>query len=338
MAPSPDPNMIPWELIAGNLRKSLSPEDLQALDTWLGTSQANRDVYAEIVSLWERGIEGYSWYRQADPARDWAGLQQKIAARTALPEKGRLIRPAFYRTRLFRAVAAVVILTLGAAALRNWLGNRPVVYESGSKANRELHLADGSLITLRPGSRIRLEKDFGEHNRTVYLDEGSAYFDVLHRQAWPFIVRLPAAQIVDIGTRFIVTRGIDSVLVSVLTGKVAFLGGSDSTRHEVGEGVELLFHPASGRFDNPVLTGWVADSSRNRLRFVNRPLPEVIGMLQEISGRTILLKDTSLLHYRLTARLDGESFDNAIGIICGSLDIRSKTSNDTCYLFLKANQ
>jgi transmembrane sensor len=72
-------------------------------------------------------------------------------------------------------------------------------------------------------------------------------------------------------------------------------------------------------------------SAASHLDFDNAPLSEVISALQKASGKQISLDDVSIAEKRLTVHLEGESFDNAIKIICASLNL-DYTENQGSYV------
>lgn len=334
MDPFFNPDDIPWELIGADLEGVLTVEERRALDVWLSLAPANRERYERIRALWEKDVEGYYWWRQADTTSDWAELRAKMATGQAgeLGEPGGgsgQRRPFVLRPMLGWALVAAVMVCVVLAGI--WYRNgQPVIYETAAGMTRQIELPDGSFVTLRSGSSIRLDPGFDDRNRVVYLQKGGAYFEVLHHDGRPFIVRMETSEVRDIATRFSVLEGADSILVSVLSGKVAFVDRSNGETRDLGEGMELVFHPASRRFEQIAYTGWVGDSSRNRLQFVNEPLSNVAAVLQAMSGKTIRLEGPLLQDRRLTVHLDGETFEDAIRIICSTLDLTWSQSRDTC--------
>src|SRR6185295_7573232 len=56
--------------------------------------------------------------------------------------------------------------------------------------------------------------------RTVMLEHGQAYFDVVHDEHHPFVVIAGSRRISDLGTKFAVYRNGESIRVVVEDGKV----------------------------------------------------------------------------------------------------------------------
>lgn len=142
------------------------------------------------------------------------------------------------------------------------------------------------------------------------LISGSAQFDVVHEEQRPFTVDLGGVSIKDIGTRFTVDKTKDSIKVTVSAGKIAFIEKESGQSREVSAGGSLSFYTAGRRY-----------TIVEPLRFDNAPLSDVINALQQLSGKSILLKDSSMAQKRLTVHLAGESFEDALKTVCASLHL-----------------
>jgi len=119
-------------------------------------------------------------------------------------------------------LAAVAILVLFLAsplrlALYGGFGAR-TVYQTGIAGLRQVHLQDGSSITL--GGKTQLYVTFSAQRRAVKLIAGQAWFHIAHDQHRPFVVIAGDATITDVGTAFCVTRDTDRVVVAVTEGVV----------------------------------------------------------------------------------------------------------------------
>jgi ferric-dicitrate binding protein FerR (iron transport regulator) len=111
MDPLPTYDHFPWELIVAALQGTLAPEEELIFREWLASSQENREQYEKLQQLWKEGLADYVIYREADEAKAWEALRQRIGARgvvSAVPPK-RL--PVMGR---WMAVAALVFVVAGA--------------------------------------------------------------------------------------------------------------------------------------------------------------------------------------------------------------------------------
>ncbi|MGH9735025.1 MAG: FecR family protein, partial [Candidatus Acidiferrales bacterium] len=141
--------------------------------------------------------------------------------RGPLPGFGTERREAVHNRLLRPVLAAAVVAGLLIVAWVAYLpGGRAISTEKGEQ--RTVVLTDGSRITLNADSRV--DVNFDRSVRTVVLRYGEAYFDVIHNGAQPFVVRAGDRQVVDLGTRFLVSRygaNDESVSVTVIEGRVA---------------------------------------------------------------------------------------------------------------------
>jgi len=91
-------------------------------------------------------------------------------------------------------------------------------FETAVGAQRSISLADGTQIELNTNTLIHTSMSPGI--RTVKLDRGQAYFDVVHDAHRPFVVIAGNRRITDLGTKFSVFRDGDRVEVIVKEGQV----------------------------------------------------------------------------------------------------------------------
>ena len=84
----------------------------------------------------------------------------------------------------------------------------------------DIILADGSVVSLHPGSRLAFPVEFTSTERVVKL-EGEAYFNVVHDSKRPFVVITDLTETTVLGTEFNVdTRDGSSTVVTLVKGRV----------------------------------------------------------------------------------------------------------------------
>jgi transmembrane sensor len=130
---------------------------------------------------------------------------------------------------------------------------------------------------------------------------------------------MDAASVRDIGTSFTVQKRNDSIKVQVYSGKVSFIKNKTGESKELSANDSLYYSITADRFGeiNPNSQA----NHQSSLRFNNSPLSDVIAVLQKVSGNKIQLYDTIIGQRRFTANLEGESFENALKVICASLNL-----------------
>jgi transmembrane sensor len=190
--------------------RGLTAQEHAAMQAWLDESSLNRVAYLRLKGAWIRAdrLAALRAPRRAALARGGVGL----------PHWG-----------LLAAAALLLALVAGGAFhflnwhFLNWdFLNRPQpsaqTYVTPVGANQQVRLADGSRMELNTDTRVHAEVT--STSRTVTLDSGEAYFDVVHDAARPFMVYAGNRRITDLGTRFSVYRKGEDVRVTVQEGRV----------------------------------------------------------------------------------------------------------------------
>ncbi|OZB13670.1 MAG: hypothetical protein B7X53_15625, partial [Hyphomonas sp. 34-62-18] len=192
------------------------PERVAEFESWLAADQAHLTAYERLMS---------------DLALIPELGEVEIAAAPAPGARQRLHRP----QQLFAAFAVMVVVLGGAlVGLRAaFPASSPVAdpaYETMIAEIRDIHLADGSVVTL--GARSRIEPVFSDTMRIVKLHEGEAFFDVASDPERPFYVEAGDRLIRVVGTRFDVRQGPETVRVAVVEGVVEVLQAETPARAE----------------------------------------------------------------------------------------------------------
>ncbi|HWK03149.1 MAG TPA: FecR domain-containing protein [Puia sp.] len=309
---------LPWETIASALQGTLSADEDLRFREWLALSPDNQHTYDRLQQIWKDKLADYAYYREADEEKAWEALQ-----RTMFQHSGGKV--ASMSTR-WLAAAAILLLVVGAGWWYLSRKSAGILYETALE-QKKLSLPDGSTIVISPETRIRVASDYNKTGRTVVLSAGEAHFEVSHQSQLPFTVDADVVTVKDIGTSFSVQKTADSIKVTVTAGKVAFLKKETGESRELSAGSSLTYYNAVQRFGDIRSTG-SSISSAGSLRFDNTPLFEIIAALQKMSGKKISLSNAALGQKRLTVHLDGESVDNAVNIICASLNLESTVKDD----------
>ncbi|AOM80530.1 FecR family protein [Pedobacter steynii] len=101
--------------------------------------------------------------------------------------------------------------------------------ETGAGAYKKVILEDSTIIHMNPGTRLRIPLSFAKSaERTVYLDQGLAFFEVTKDPQHPFTVYSGQVRTLVLGTKFSLNRQIAALTeVSVSEGKVRVSHGED---------------------------------------------------------------------------------------------------------------
>lgn len=234
------------------------PEDEAGFRAWLAESEAHRQAFDSINTVWE--------------------------AAGALPREPRRPRVESRRTVL----ASMAALVAGAGTLGVWRAATAGVYATAVGEQRRVALDDGSMIILDTNSKVRV--DLGDARREVELIRGRAHFEVVRDARRPFVVEAAGKQVVAIGTAFEVTREKDEVCVLVTKGEVAVFDPDRAGRQTLARGARATLTEAGPRIDRPDLarvTAW----QQGRAVFENDTLADAVAEMNRYSRRPIVIED-----------------------------------------------
>ncbi|HEX3843997.1 MAG TPA: FecR domain-containing protein [Steroidobacteraceae bacterium] len=219
------------------------------------------------------------------------------------------------------AAASVVVILSVLWFVRSSYG-ASIAYQTPVGRLREVHLSDGSSITLGGDTKVLVA--FSAQRRSVRLIEGQAWFKVAHNPHRPFVVAAGDGTITAVGTAFLVTRDSDRVLVTVTEGAVevsaqALASISLSIYRSltarpllipvrVSRGEELALGDngelsSIGPIDTRAATAWM----QGRLTFDDQPLRYVIETIDRYSARHIIVSPAAG-----ALRFSGIVFDSQI--------------------------
>lgn len=196
-------------------------------------------------------------------------------------------------------------------------------------------LADGSALSLSPGSRIGYGNHFDSGSfRDVYLS-GEAFFEVARNPDRPF--RVFANELVTkvLGTSFTVRsfEGDTTIQVIVRTGKVTVYSQAvtttrrSATDHKPGEVIltpnqQLVYEKLGHKFqkvllDEPLLI--VPRVKEQKMEYEDASLIMVFGELSRAYGINIVYDNELLEKCTVTADLKNENFYHKLDLICTAI-------------------
>ncbi len=153
-----------------------------------------------------------------------------------------------------------------------------------------LRLADGSVVKLNSGSKVRYLKNFTPEKREIFL-EGEAFFEVAKDAERPFIVHTGNTSTTALGTSFnIRSYEGESMEVALLTGKVAVMDSAINRKVYLKKGDGVMIDPDKTkmdifRFDKEVTTAWL----NKKIIFDRTPVNEMVRTLENWYGVKISL-------------------------------------------------
>ena len=170
---------------------------------WCAEDSRHAAAYRRFESIWQdaAALEELKPLATLPPARDawWRRLRA-----------GLVVHPLRW--------AASASLTVTLAGIGLWVLLTPAYYATGIAEVRDIHLSDGSEVTL--GARSSLTVAFRLHERRVALTSGVAFFSVAKNPSRPFVVSVGDKEIRVVGTEFEIRRDPAGMRVSVVEGAV----------------------------------------------------------------------------------------------------------------------
>jgi transmembrane sensor len=231
-------------------------------------------------------------------------------------------RPPRYNRLHWRfAMAALVAVALGLYMLAvdpRFAADR---YTTELGDVEDVSLGDGSKITLNTDTSIRVS--FSDHERTIELKKGEAFFDVAKDRTRPFVVFAGSKRVMAVGTQFSVRRDRDDIQVVVAEGRVNLAASAEQMlAPQTTRGTHAL--PANdGRGPMPATfldAGAVARTSkddvlvrpdagaeiekllswrRGYVYFDNVPLADAVAEFNRYNTRKILIEDPEIAALRV---------------------------------------
>lgn len=172
-----------------------------------------------------------AWFDQTDDRKPFDAFENsEEKKRIGVEIFNRVQQEIYQRKRKLRyyilAAAAILIMVTVGISFFYFNTDLPaswMAYRTEQGEFRKISLADGSIVYLRPGSRLEAPKAFAQTSRIIKLIEGEAYFEVRHDVLHPFIVQTGQLSTRVLGTTFILKNygSLRTVQVSLITGKVA---------------------------------------------------------------------------------------------------------------------
>lgn len=283
------------------IRLQENPHEREAFERWLHSEAEHEAAWQRMQRMW--GALGelaplpapvVAPVHQLRPRpRKWIGLA--IAAGLA-------------------AVAVFITPEVGLA----WRAD----YATAVDQTRTIDLADGSVVTLAPGSALNVDSSDTRH---VELVRGQAYFQVSHDPSHPFIARAGALSVRVLGTRFDLDLQDGSAQVTLEQGKVI----AESTGLPVSEtlkpGESLRLDWPSGRVErSSVDPSQVAIWRQGSLFVENQTVAAIVSDLQRYVPGWIIIADPALAQRRITGVFDLQNPDRALQALAQSLAVESR--------------
>jgi ferric-dicitrate binding protein FerR (iron transport regulator) len=190
-------------------------------------------------------------------------------------------------------------------------------------------LADGSIVTLKDGSRLIQKNNFSGNTREVAL-EGEAFFDIAHNPNKPFIVHTGKIRTTVLGTVFAIrsVSGEASITVTVAEGRVKVEDGSRLLA--ILEADQQFIHGIECGDLQEMVVGEEISWVSHELIFSNMLFSEIVQELAIRHGVNIVIENEELKQRRIHVLLDNRnSIDALLKFLCASQHATFTIEEDT---------
>ena len=214
----------------------------------------------------------------------------------------------------------------------------PIIYTTLDKENKNLSLADGSVIRMNSNTEVEVSADYLKGSREITLS-GEAYFDIQPHSTLPFIVHANGSTIEVLGTEFNVRSRGDrkNVQVAVVEGKVAFRSNDNNAGSKPfsvflseNQYAYLDLSNQSLNVDSIAIGNYLAWKS-GRLNFEKLTVGKVCLQLSRLYNIECRFTSPKIRSMVLTASFTNESLAKTLNIISLTLGIRHELQNDTVF-------
>jgi len=289
------------ELLARFFQDQCTPEEYRQVLEWLNTAAGQQYLSAAMQEDLEKPADGPQTSRSAEIYHRILHTVQQLEAEQPQQRRPGLLR----RIRPLKAAAVLAgaaLLCFGAWKTYQRAGT--VTWQTAYGEIRTITLPDQSVVTLNGNSTLRYSRRWDRADDREIWVQGEAFFDVKPAAQQRFLVHTSHRINVEVlGTTFNVLDRGERVQVVLRSGKVRLSGQTPAIQQPIvmqpGELVEIrksapVYHRK--QIDAEQYASW----KNRKLQFSNTSFAEVVRILQETYGLTVIVKDTSLLHQQLS--------------------------------------
>lgn len=282
------------------LRLQEEPQARPEFERWLNADPAHLQAWHKMQQLW--GALG-----ELAPVAETAPVQPSA-------------RPKARRRWLAVAAAASIAAIAVLVAPQARLAIR-ADYQTGIGETREVHLADGSSVTLAPDSAMAVASS---NPRQVELLRGQAYFQVAPDPQHPFTAQAGPLSVRVLGTAFDLDLQAGSAEVALEHGQVQAENAQAALSERLAPGQRLKLNWPSGTVERSQMAPQQVAAWRSGSLFVeNQSVADIVGHLQRYTPGWIIVPDASLKQRRITGLFDLSNPDRALQALATSLGVKT---------------
>lgn len=309
------------DLITRFLSGNITESEKTNLDSWIGMSEENKNIFLSYKSTWDLVAEASPKFNFNVDA-GWNRIQTTVLCLGEENIANRLVISPYIRSKqgfafYTKRIAAVLLVAFGLFYLFNQK-SQPEIQSiaSDGSPNKSAVLPDGSTVYMNQNSMVSYPEVFASNQRLVDF-KGEGFFEVAHNPEKPMIIETGNLRVKVLGTSFDLKNDANSteVILYLQTGKVLFYS-IDPSNGSVVEQIVLnpgqvgIYNKVSGvicrdNFTNNNFMAWKS----GLLEFAKTPLSEVFEMLESTYDIQVVTPE-EYDDCLLTATFDNETVEH----------------------------
>ena len=283
------------------LNGEATPEEKEIFYRKLQDDKNEEKLFYEVKSLWLRSSLQQT---KVDSNADFQDVWKRIGKRET---------PVRSLKKWFQ-YAAVAIIILGIGGIggylvsESWMGPHDQgvqTYTSLKGSVSIVEFPDGTKVWLNADSKITYREDLKNKQRLAELT-GEGYFEVVHRDEYPFLVKVGQITVRDLGTTFNIKAYPDDQFIetSLVEGKADILNPQGKALVALEPGESALYFPNDKKIELRSISGNVLSAWREG-KFVIRDqrLEDIFKELSRWYDIKFTFEDEKLRDYRFTGNI-----------------------------------
>jgi transmembrane sensor len=326
-----------WAQLARYMAGEMETAEHILFSERINFSEENKKLVQQIESNWET-MKKFEMNSEFDAEKAWNKIQTRFEQEGLITAENTIQRRLSVNPLL--KIAAVLISGILLTSLVYYLipksqnKNWQVAFSDTSSQIKPIILADGSVVHLNEGAKVKYPQKFNEKQRIIEF-EGEAFFDITHNPAQPFVIKAKGAEIKVLGTSFNVNTnsGSKDIEVYVETGKVELYSISDNN-------LSVTLEPGYiGAIKEKQITK-DKNTNKNYLSWKTKyfdftdgiELGEAIKILNKAYHSKITCADEKVCRKIIRTTFDNKPLLKALEIICFSNNLKIKEENGSFIL------
>ena len=291
------------DLLLHILTGEATPKEKEEFYKYLENNKKEEELFYEVKSLWLRASMQQT---KIDADSEFENLWQKI--------KHRKRESSWVVGKRILRYAAIVIFILGLGAFTGYFitkdnteyaeaGSQKITATRGSVSIVEF--SDGTKVWLNSESKLTFREDYKNKQRLAELT-GEAYFEVAHRDDFPFMVKAGKLVVHDLGTTFNIKAYPEDnyIETSLVEGKADILTESGKKIVSLAPGESAMYLSDENKMELRTIADNVLSAWRDG-KFVIRDqrLEDIFKELSRWYGIEFEFENEQLRDYRFTGNI-----------------------------------